>query len=176
MNHFFAPISAYFVSVQCKRDLSCCVILVLAVLGYLHYVSEYLRTSAHPGALWTAFIGSLVFSLWHDFKKGDWRGSLLRITATALVFLVAASLAPTMREMYFNLMDNARSIPEVVAMFDAEVLILGSNRLIGYGTGMAMGLCVVRLAGYWVATKGLYWLLGPSSLPRCPHCKETLPV
>lgn len=80
-----------------------------------------------------------------------------------------------MREMYFNLMDNARSIPEVVAMFDAEVLILGSNRLIGYGTGMAMGLCVVRLTGYWVATKGLHWLLGPSSLPRCPHCKEALP-
>lgn len=169
-------LKAYTSSSQFFRDSICLVLLILACMGYEYYLRAYLSGLAAQVQLSIAFSGSLVFALVYEFKKRDWRGSLVRMATIALIFMLAALLAPHLRHEVFHIIEDARSNPAVVKAVTAEGLTLLSNPLAGFGGCFGISVMAIRVLGGWLLVRTLSALVQhDATCQACPHCQKPVP-
>lgn len=170
------PRPAYFLSWQSLRDAFCLGLMVLGGLGYEHFLRRYLGGTPVRMQLSFGFTCSLLFALWYEFKLGDRRGSLVRMTAVTLVFMVGAYLAPMARAEYFVMMAEARNKAQVVAVFTAEGLALLSNPMAGFGGCLALSVMAARLLGGRLVVRTLSRVVQHDATTySCPHCQGAIP-
>ena len=168
--------TAYFRSRQFGRDVLCLLVLVAAGLGYEHYLQGYLAGIPQATQLRLAFSCSLLFALWYEFKRGDWRGSLIRMAAITLVFLVAASIAPYVRHEFFEVIAQAKADPYVVEAFSAEGVALMANPLAGFGACFGVSVMTARVFFGGIAVRILSRVAKhDGSVCPCPHCGNPIP-
>lgn len=168
--------TAYFRSRQFGRDVLCMAVLVAAGLSYEHYLQGYLTGIPQATQLRLAFSCSLLFALWYEFKRGDWRGSLIRMAAITLVFLVAAAVAPHVRHEFFELIAEAKADPYVVEAFSAEGVALMANPLAGFGACFGVSVMAARLLCGGLAVRILSRVAKhDGSVCPCPHCGGPIP-
>lgn len=171
-----SSVLSYCRSAQSKRDVLCLLAFALACAGYEHYLRAYLGAIPQLMQLSLAFTCSLMFALWYEFKRGDWRGSLIRMTGTALVFMAAACLAPYARQEYFVIVADARAEPEVLDMFTAEGLALLANPLAGFGGCFGGSVMATRILCGARVVRALSWAVKHDATTHaCPHCQKTIP-
>lgn len=168
--------TAYFRSSRCARDVLCLLILMAAALGYEHFLRVYLVGVPQAMQLRLAFSCSLLFALWYEFKRGDARGSLIRMAAITLVFMAAALAAPHVRHEYLAMVTEAKNNPYAVEMFSAEGMALMSNPLAGFGGCFGISLMMARVLLGGLAMRLLSWVAkhNASHYP-CPHCSGPIP-
>lgn len=170
------PLSSHFRARPSKRDALCVCLLLLAGVGYEHFLGLYFGSIPQKIQLSLAFTGSLMFGLWYEFKFGDWRGSLIRMTSITLVFLGAAYVAPLVRHEYFILIEESRHVPRVVEAFTLEGLALMANPLAGFGGCFGLSLVATRLLCGTVLVRALSWAMShDATVNSCPHCQKAIP-
>ena len=169
-------LASYFRCGPSKSDALCVCLWLLAGAGYEHFLGVYFGSIPQKLQLSLAFTCSLVFGLWYEFRFGDWRGSLIRLTGITLVFMVAAYLAPHVRHEYFVFIEESRQIPKVVEAFTAEGLALMANPLAGFGACFGVSVMVTRLVCGSLIVRALSRLMAhDATVHACPHCQKAIP-
>jgi hypothetical protein len=172
----FSNLTSYFSSAQSRRDFVCLGVLLAAALDYEHYLRAYLAGVPQAMQLRLAFSCSLLFALWYEFKRGDWRGSLIRMAAITLVFLVAAGVAPYVRHEFFEVIAQAKADPYVVEAFSAEGVALMANPLAGFGACFGVSVMAARVLCGGIAVRILSRVAKhDGSVYPCPHCGDPIP-
>lgn len=172
----FSNLTSYLSSAQSRRDFLCLGVLMAAGLGYEHYLQGYLTGIPQATQLRLAFSCSLLFALWYEFKRGDWRGSLIRMAAITLVFLVAAAAAPHVRHEFSEIIAEAKADPYVVEVFSAEGVALMANPLAGFGACFGVSVMVARVLCGGLAVRILSRVAKhDGSVCPCPHCGGPIP-
>lgn len=168
--------TSYFRSVQSLRDAVCLLIFVLAGVSYEHFLHLYLASSPQVKQLSLAFTGSLVFALWYEFKHRDRRGSLIRMAAVTLVFVVAVIAAPHLRHEFFVMLAEGKDDPYFVEAFTAEGVALMSNPLAGFGACFGLSVMLARLTCGGLLVRLLSrFVKHDASMHECPHCQGAIP-
>lgn len=145
--------------------------------AYAHFIFEYLRDVPQVKVLGAGFACSLMFGLWYELRAGDWRGSLIRMTAVSLVLTAAACLAPHARAEWFSMLAYASQEPELVHELSAEGLALASNHLVGFGGCFGLSALVVRLTCSRALVRALSLMFKHDATVRpCPHCQKAVPL
>jgi hypothetical protein len=122
-----------------------------------------------------AFTGSLAFALWYEFKYRDWRGSLIRMTAITLVFVVAAVVAPHVRHEFFAMLAEGKDNPYFIEVFTAEGVALLSNPLAGFGGCFGLSAMLARVTCGGLLVRGLSRVLKHDAhVHKCPHCQGAI--
>jgi hypothetical protein len=171
-----AAMSGYLRSAQCVRDALCVLGFVLAGLSYEHFLHAYLARSPQVMQLSLAFTGSLGFALWYEFKHRDRRGSLIRMTAITLVFVIAVIAAPHLRQEFFALVAEGKENPYFVEVFTAEGIALLSNPLAGFGGCFGLSVMLARVTCGGLLVRVLSRIVKhDANTHQCPHCHGAIP-
>lgn len=161
---------------QGMRDGLCLGLFVLAGLSYEQFLHVYLAGTPQVKQLSLAFTGSLGFALWYEFKRGDGRGSLIRMTSVSLVFAIAAVAAPHLRHEFFALLAEVKDDPNVVEAFTAEGMALMSNPLAGFGACFGMAVMLARVTCGGLLVRALSRVVKhDANMHQCPHCQGAVP-
>lgn len=167
---------AYLRSPGSWRDGVCLGLLVLAGIGYEFFLRAYLEGIPQQVQLTSAFTGSLAVALWYEVNKHDWRGSLIRVTATTMVFMAAAALAPYARHEFFVMLEEVKAKPRAIQIFTVEGMALMSNPLAGFGGMFGVSVVLIRASCGGFIVRMLSKLgKHDASVQHCPHCQGTIP-
>ncbi|TOB01122.1 hypothetical protein CGK14_23230 [Vibrio parahaemolyticus] len=118
---------------QLGRDVSTLALNVFGIFVYISLIWIYLHQLTLPEPLLFAFMFSLVFNIYYEFKAGVSRLTHVRILCTIIIFCVAAFLAQEIRGVYLTTMTELTNYENAEELIGQEYLKAAQNRVVGYG-------------------------------------------